>query len=338
MSSPPEPNCQAIADFASRLGIGAPSDLTLQPLSGGVSSDVFKVQGPRGVACVKQALATLRVTRRWDVPIERSLFEYRWLQLAQGVVPHAVPRVLGYDAERHLIGMEYFPPDAFPNWRNELLAGRVDARIASALGHVVGKMHAATANSPAVAASFASDDLFDALRLDPYFRALGARHADLSPRLNEMVERTANTRRVLIHGDVSPKNILCGADGPILLDAECAWFGDPAFDVAFPCTHWLLKMVARPAYMGSYATCFVGFLSAYEFHVQWEALDTLHTRTASLLAAMLLARVDGKSPVDYLSSEASETVRGFARDMIERLPPTPLDILESWQDLLRHTL
>ena len=39
---------------------------------------------------------------------------------------------------------------------------------------------------------------------------------------------TAATKRVLVHGDFSPKNLLAGAGGPVILDAECAWYGDPA--------------------------------------------------------------------------------------------------------------
>jgi aminoglycoside phosphotransferase (APT) family kinase protein len=99
------------------------------------------------------------------------------------------------------------------------------------------------------------------------------------------------TRRVLVHGDVSPKNILVGKNGPILLDAECAWYGDPAFDVAFTCTHFLLKMCMLPGRMSSLGECFARYTSAYESHVHWEPLDELRLRCADLLVAICLRRL-----------------------------------------------
>ena len=67
--------------------------------------------------------------------------------------------------------------------------------------------------------------------------------------LRALAERTAQTRIALVHGDVSPKNILVGPDAPVLLDAECAWYGDPAFDIAFCLNHLLLKAVLLPHHL-----------------------------------------------------------------------------------------
>jgi Ser/Thr protein kinase RdoA (MazF antagonist) len=112
-----------------------------------------------------------------------------------------------------------------------------------------------------------------------------------------------------VHGDISPKNVLVGTNGPVFLDAETAWYGDPAFDLAFCLNHLLLKCLARPNFSAAYLDCFAKFHSAYLSSVEWEPAPDLEQRAARLLPALLLARVDGKSPVEYLT----ERDRGFAR-------------------------
>jgi aminoglycoside phosphotransferase (APT) family kinase protein len=269
---------------------------------------------------------------RWDVPVRRGEFEARWLETASVLVPPSVPKMLGYEPHSHLIGMQFFAPEEFPNWRSQIMHGHVDRAVASSLGHIVGTIHAATADRPDIRTRFDSDSLFDALRLDPYFRSLRSMHPDLAERLDEIIERTATTRRVLVHGDVSPKNVLVGKAGPILLDAECAWFGDPAFDVAFLCTHLLLKARVKPTHATELRGAFADYINAYESHVNWESLSAIQERSADLLAAMLLARIDGKSPVDYLPQSSRNWVRSVARDLLNGKSASPIDVLNAWSD------
>src|SRR5581483_762593 len=123
----------------------------------------------------------------------------------------------------------------------------VDAAVARAVGERLARIHAATADRADIAARFATDAGFHAIRLEPYLLATARVHGDLVAPLTELVAVTAATRRALVHGDVSPKNILIGPNGPVFLDAECAWFGDPAFDLAFCLTHLLLKCLWTPS-------------------------------------------------------------------------------------------
>lgn len=334
MTEPPGLEDRDVADFASRIGLGRAADMRLSRLSGGVSSDVWKVEGTKGTVCVKRALPTLRVATRWEVPVERGQFEARWLKTASGIVPHSVPQIVDYEPHSFLLAMQFFPPEKFPNWRAELLEGRVNPRIAGLLGEMIGKIHSSTADKPEIAKSFQSDALFDALRLDPYFRSLRDTHHDLADRLDKIVERTATCRRVLVHGDVSPKNVLVGIDGPILLDAECAWFGDPAFDVAFLCTHLLLKLSVVPGKALLLRQAYAEYLAGYDSYIAWEPRNDLHARAGDLLAAMLLARTDGKSPVDYLPPATRSMARRFAVNMLTDSSNSPNSILDAWVSVL----
>jgi 5-methylthioribose kinase len=307
--------------------VSAHQSVIFTPLNGGVSSDIYRAQLPGSVICVKRALPRLKVEADWQVPIDRNRWEAEWLRVAGGIVPGAVPELLGEDREQGVFAMAWFAPDDYPVWKKMLVDGDSDTRTAASVGDVLGRIHAATADRPDIAARFSTDALFQAIRLDPYLITTAKAHPDLSRQLLALVATTGSTRRVLVHGDFSPKNILVGSEGPVFLDAECAWFGDPAFDLAFVLNHLLLKGVWRPDRRSDYLTMFAAMCAAYRTRVTWEPWAALEARTAALLPGLLLARVDGKSPVEYLTAERDRNaVRTFARSYLQR-PVTSLTAL-----------
>ena len=307
-----------------RAGLCAP-DSPARELDGGVSSDIWLVGDGAEAVCVKRARARLKVRADWRVPTGRSASEIAWLETVAAILPEAVPPVLVADAEAGWFAMTYLPAATHPVWKTELAAGRVDPDVAARVGDALGRIHAATATDPALPERFANDALFDALRLDPYLGATAAVHPDLADSINSIRSLTATTRVALIHGDVSPKNILVGPAGPVFLDAECATWGDPAFDLAFVLNHLLLKTLWVPAATLALLASFDALRAAYLVHLDWEPPSSLETRTVALLPALLLARVDGKSPVEYLEDRpaAQDLVRRFAR---ARLASSPTDL------------
>ncbi len=297
--------------------VGANQLIGLYPLAGGVSSDIYRAQLPQGVVCVKRALPRLKVAAEWKVPVDRNRYEVEWLRVAGAIVPAAVPRLLGEDRAAGAFAMEWLDPAQYPVWKTLLLDGRVDAGQAAQVGDVFGRIHAATADRADVAARFATDALFHAIRLDPYLVTAAHANPDVAGALHELVRVTASTRRVLVHGDASPKNILMGPQGPVVLDAECAWYGDPAFDLAFLLNHLVLKAALRPRDGLALRAAGEALLRAYRDHVQWEPWESLEARAAALLPGLMLARVDGKSPVEYLVGHpAAPYVRSFARERL----------------------
>lgn len=318
--------------FLRRSGLAAlDEEPLLAPLPGGVSSDIWRVELRGGPVCVKRALPRLRVAQLWEAPVERNRYERRWLECAAEIEPGAAPRVLAHD-DAGFLAMEYLAPARHPLWKDELRAGRADAGFAAAVGARVARIHAATAQRERVARRFATDASFHAIRLEPYLLAAARVHPEVSDALQALARRTGRTRLALVHGDVSPKNILCGPGGPVLLDAECAWYGDPAFDLAFCLNHLLLKCLWTPAARSGFFACYRALARAYLERVAWEPAAVLEARAASLLPGLLLARVDGKSPVEYLSREADkDRVRRAARALLVA-PPDHLEaVLEAWR-------
>ena len=319
--------------FLRRAGLQAPGEpSTWTPLAGGVSADLWRVDLPGRTLCVKRALPTLRVAAEWHAPIERNTAEYRWLSMAAQHAPAAVPRLLGHDPEAGLFAMEYLPPETHPVWKAELMAGLVDIWFAAAVGDLLGRLHAVSRHDPDIPATFANDASFAALRLDPYLRATARHHPGLATVLSDLANRTSSIHRALVHGDVSPKNILHGPAGPVLLDAECACFGDPAFDPAFCLTHLVLKTLVRPERKAELLSAAERFHQAYSAHVNWESPAGLDSRIATLLPALMLARIDGSSPIEYLTKEGDRTaVRDFATALLTRPESSTTAVLDRWQ-------
>jgi aminoglycoside phosphotransferase (APT) family kinase protein len=293
--------------------VGAHQSARLTPLAGGVSSAIYRADLPSGVVCVKRALSRLKVAAEWHAPVERSRYEVEWMRVAGVLAPASVPRVLGEAPRQRAFAMEYLPPERYPVWKAELRDGRATPADAAAVGDALGRIHAGTANRPDIAARFPTDAIFEAIRIEPYLLATASAHAGLADRLHDLAAAVRAHKRVLVHGDFSPKNILLGPDGPVVLDAECAWYGDPAFDLAFVLNHLLLKAVWRPALADLYRASFGALVGAYFKRVAWEPAIDVERRTAALLPGLMLARVDGKSPVEYVTETADrDRIRAFA--------------------------
>jgi len=315
-----------------RMGLLRDGGVTGQPLTGGVASDIWKICLPNGPVCVKRALAKLRVTADWRAPVERNRYEARWMQRAAAAAPGSVPELLGQDEESGALAMQYLPPEFFRLWKNELRDGHADPTVARAVADRLVRIHAATAADPAVASEFPTDRIFYDIRLEPYLVATAARHPDRAAVLHALVETTQRNKHALVHGDVSPKNILIGPQGPVFLDAECAWWGDPAFDLAFCLNHLLLKCLWRPAARDRFLALFTMLAETYLAGVAWEPAAALQARTAHLLPGLLLARVDGKSPVEYITDEADkDVVRRVARALLAAPVERLAAVRDSWR-------
>jgi len=318
---PPE-----IVALLRRAGLCGPDEMPrAEALAGGVSSEIWRVDLAAGTVCVKRALPRLKVAQLWEAPVERNRYEYEWFRIAGAAAPGAAPRVIAREGGAFV--MEYLDAARHPVWKALLREGRADPAFAAQVGSALARVHAATTG---VAALFPTDAIFHAIRLEPYLLATGERHPALKSRFEALARRTAETKLCLVHGDVSPKNILAGPRGPVFLDAECAWYGDPAFDLAFCLNHLLLKCLWVPQAAADFLRCFDALSAAY---LEGIAFDGVEARTASLLPALLLARVDGKSPVEYVTEEPQKNlVRRFAAAFLEKPVSSLSEVRKTWRE------
>jgi aminoglycoside phosphotransferase (APT) family kinase protein len=327
----------SIIAFVARSGLVPPgSTARFDRLLGGVSSDIWLVRADSLAFCVKRALPRLRVAAEWRAPIERNAKEAAWIKAVASFMPGAVPALLAEDAGAGTFAMEYLRPQSFEGWKTQLQHGHVSLSTAAEVGRRLAGIHTRFARSPAAAAEFATDAIFHAIRLEPYLLATARAHPDLAAVLEMLAETTAHTKLTLVHGDVSPKNILIGPRGPVFIDAECAWFGDPAFDLAFCLNHLLLKCLWVPSAAPRLIAAFDKLAETYLGAVDWEPIEEIDRRTAHLLPGLFLARIDGKSPVEYLTAEVDKnTVRRVARSLLADPRDHLADIRRIWASEIR---
>ncbi|HUP40986.1 MAG TPA: phosphotransferase [Vicinamibacterales bacterium] len=321
----------AIREFLARAGLVPPGSVPqFEPLGGGVSSDIWIVRAGPSEYCVKRALGRLRVAAEWHAPASRNAIEVQWLTQVGRFNADLVPAVLASDASLAAFAMEFLAPDRHELWKAQLARGCVVPETAAVVGRQLAFIHSEFAASRTAAAEFDTDASFHALRIEPYLLATARAHPDLATALESLAERTARTKLTVVHGDISPKNIVIGPRGPIFLDAECAWFGDPAFDLAFCLNHLLLKTLWVRGAERDLLASFDALTEAYLRGVDWEPAAALEGRAAQLLPALFLARIDGKSPVEYLTDASKNTVRRAARAMLLQPTDTLSEVRSTW--------
>jgi 5-methylthioribose kinase len=264
---------------------------------------------------VKQALPRLRVAREWLADPARTCTEGRALRVAAEIVPGAVPAVLDLDESANVLVIEAAPPGT-PDWKQRLLHGDVtdaDVDTARQVGATLGGLHASTAAHPALRSEFDCWSAFEQLRIAPYFRSMVEDRPALAGVVLPHVEAMAERRTCLVHGDVSPKNVLAGEDLLWLIDFEVACWGDPAFDVAFMLCHLAMKAIHRPAHAATLHNAALGFVAAYRAAAGETSRDDAHV--VGLLGCLLLARVDGRSPAEYLAPPEQLAVRAMGMEL-----------------------
>ena len=304
-----------------RLELAHASEIVeIEPLSGGVSCDIAAVDLGARKICVKFALPKLRVAEDWYAPPGRNAAEYNWLAFAQQIVPSATPALLGRDPELCGFAMEYIARKSAYLWKTALLSEAPLRDEARTLGDTLGRIHAASSLPDFNASQFHNKSDFRDLRFEPYLEFTASKHAEVKAELMNLVAALEARSDVLIHGDVSPKNILFRDGNCVILDAECATMGDATFDLAFCMNHLALKAFHMPARRQALLGELLALWQAYRPHITWEPADLLEPRVCNLLPALMLARIDGKSPVEYLHETTRACVRRVAIELLKRTP------------------
>lgn len=324
-----------LATVLARHGyLAAGETMRVDVLGGGVSNYVLRVVTPQRRLVVKQSLPKLRVAMDWYADQERIWRERDYLQLVGEWFPGNAPSVLFSDEAAFLLAISEVTGATL--WKQTLMAGVCDPTTAVRAGTLLAQIHRRSHETPAVAAQFArkanrSADSFEQLRIDPYWRTVARTHPNLAAPIGAIIAAMEAQALALVHGDYSPKNIFVKQDGNlVILDAEVAHWGDPTFDVAFCLNHFLLKAVYHGAQGAPFVTGAETFWQAYQRVIEvGSLLDGVTARLPGQLAALFLARVDGKSPAEYLVGDEAKqaTVRTIATAALRQYPHTTLAAL-----------
>lgn len=310
------------------------------PLPGGVSNRTVRVDRVEGDSFVlKQALARLRVETEWYSDPRRIGQEALGLEWLERLAPAGTITPLRFrDANQHLLAMQAVPLP-HENWKTRLLAGGLQRQHVGQFGGLLGTIHRRSWEQPAeLSARFDNRTFFESLRLEPYYRFTASRHAAATKFFGDLIAETLATRIALTHGDYSPKNVLVYQDRLVLLDHEVIHFGDPAFDLGFSLTHFLSKANHLPAQRKEFldATRFC-WQTYQQTAAELAKTDGFEARAVRHTLGCLLARVDGRSPLEYLSAAERDRQRTVVLTLIRKPPERIPELVETLDNELQQT-
>jgi len=287
---------------------------TVEVLTGGVSCVVLAVASDEREVVVKQALPELKTKAKWVADQRRAIVEAEAMRIYQSITPDSVPELLDCDEANFTLTMSRLP-NTCTNWKQDMLEGRIHPEMGEKLGEILAKWHNTTAVDEAIKAKFMEGELFEQLRVSPFYRAVVAKNSNLQAVINSLIEEITTEKIALVHGDFSPKNILATSDhSPIVLDFEVAHTGNPVFDLGFICAHLLCKTIRTNNSGEKEALISTAnrFLDSYRQNCNLTIAESLPLH----VALIALARVEGVSPVNYLDESAQRQLVAITKSAL----------------------
>jgi 5-methylthioribose kinase len=287
---------------------------TVEVLTGGVSCVVLAVTSDEREIVVKQALPELKTKAKWVADQRRAIVEAEAMRVYQSITPDSVPELLDCDEANFTLTMSRLP-NTCTNWKQDMLEGRIHPEMGEKLGKILAQWHNETAVNAVIKAKFMEGELFEQLRVSPFYRAVADKNPNLLQVINSLIKEITTEKIALVHGDFSPKNILATPDqSPIVLDFEVAHTGNPVFDLGFICAHLLCKTIRtdNSAEKEALIATATNFLNSYRQSCNLAIADSLPQH----VALIALARVEGVSPVNYLDESAQRELVAITKSAL----------------------
>lgn len=305
-------------------------------LDGGVSNRTMWVkrqQPPDWI--LKQALSKLRVAVDWfssPARIHREAAGLRWLGR---ILPGHVPAFVFEDIQHHVLAMTAIP-QPHHNWKTLLLAGQIEGDHVRQFAQLLATIHSARGTYPELATEFADRGFFESLRLEPYYLYTAEQVPAARDFLRRLVNDTRTRQHALVHGDYSPKNVLVHDNRLYILDYEVIHFGDPAFDVGFSLTHLLSKAHVVRSHRDTFFQMAQRYWTTYAAAAGSPGTEDLERYTVRHTLACLLARVDGRSPLEYLSGEHQDRQRAIVLALMADPPESVISLIQMFEQKVQQ--
>ncbi|WP_078429232.1 phosphotransferase [Alkalihalobacterium alkalinitrilicum] len=302
-------------------------NLICEVLSGGISCKVVKITTESTSFVIKQARSKLQVENDWYSDIRRIYIERDCLNVFNEIIPEDAPKLLYHDDDNYLIVMEAAPANAL-SWKQQLMIGKLDFKVTEKIAVTLAIIHSKAAQDEQLKQQFNNKEFFKELRISPYLETIREKYKSLSNDIDRIINMLLKDKTTLVHGDFSPKNILIVDQKIFLLDHEVAHTGHPAFDLAFITNHFLLKSIKNKKWANGYMNLMLCFVEQYLSSIDFMDRNQLERETIRVLALLLLARVDGKSPAEYITDEHDQ-------DLIRSISLQILELATSYIDVAR---
>ncbi len=287
-----------LSTYLSGKEVIAPDSLFhMRTLAGGVSCKSIWIESNREPLIIKQALSKLKTKADWYSDPRRLRIESEGLLWMNKYLPGFAPRQVFFDGQHFILGMEGVK-EPNKNLKHILLKGDLPNHLIKKLGTLLGEIHRLGKGDEETKSVFNDRSYFINLRVEPYYEYSITKLPESKGFFESLISDTLNITETLVHGDFSPKNVLVKEDNLILLDYEVMHFGDPAFDVGFVLCH----LLSKANYHGSSAFVDAALMlwQNYQSVIKAEH-HGFESRCVRHLLGCMIARVHGRSPLEYLS-------------------------------------
>ena len=284
----------------------------VEVLTGGVSNVVLAITTANQKLVLKQALAELAVTEKWLADPRRAIVEADAIKLFNQLSPDQVPKLIFLDPERFILVLERVPVGSTV-WKSDLLAGVINPDVGASLGKTLATWHNYGEVTASAKIKFMEDKLFEQLRIDPFYRFVAAKNPQIEVAIRKLINELEGDKTTIVHGDFSPKNIMVSMHDQIyILDFEVTHVGNPVFDLAFLIAHLLCKFFRTEDRLQAKLLS----TTANIFTTEYARLRSISPSVAKHTALIALARVEGKSPVNYLDQVAQKKLQSFTKAVL----------------------
>ena len=284
----------------------------VEVLTGGVSNVVLAITTSDKKLVLKQALAELKVAEKWEADQRRAIVEANAIALFHKLSPDQVPNLVFLDSERFILILDRVPVGSTV-WKSDLLDGVINPDVAGVLGKTLAQWHNFGQTNKEARLQFMEDSLFEQLRVDPFYRFVAAKNELLEPIISKLISELEGDKTTIVHGDFSPKNIMVGMDEQVyILDFEVTHVGNPVFDLAFLLAHLLCKLFRTNEPLEEKML----IASAQRFITSYQEVRSISESLSLHTALIALARVEGKSPVNYLDKVQQDKLVKYTKGIL----------------------
>lgn len=311
------------------------NDLQVTALTGGVSCEILLIDDGENRFVLKRALKKLKVKEDWFADVKRNVIEQHYLKYVATFKPESVPAILYSDDIHNFFCMEMLE-NGLQNWKTLLLDRQFNLDYAEKAGTLLAEIHLKSINNAKLAEEFNTLDNFTELRIAPYLLATAKKNEVLAPYFKAEAKRLSETKFCLVHGDYSPKNILVSKERLVILDCEVAWYGDPVFDITFLLNHFILKALHLKEDANKLMEMAEVIWESYFSIIKNKVDGAFENRVMHLLPMLMLARVDGKSPVEYLSTKNQNIVKAFVNNELPNSSKLFKAFKENWLQTIKN--
>jgi hypothetical protein len=251
-------------------------------------------------------------------------------------LPGGAPMIHGVDESHGLLVMEFISPARNKPWAGELMEGDINLEFTRQVGARLCGLHAASAGQRGLASEFTRDKDFFLLCLGPSLESASCEHPEAAQALADICEEAMAQKLTLVHGCLDPSQVLIGPKGPVFMGGDRAWFGDPAYDIAFLLSRLFFLSLSRRWAMPELKKDFACLISSYLAGVDWEPAKALEQRASRMLGGMLLSGVDGdKSQIDAGDGARAGRVRRLGLKLIQPAETSLDEVLQKWIEVAK---